>query len=142
VFLGLLARIVAKAVLVRWAHTHWEPLGFEREETPRATCISRTLAKLSLQEFRQHFAEWLFPLLEDETFLAAAVDGKTCCQGLDANSHPEVLLNVFLQDLKLALCQFPVGASKSNEPGCLMQHLDELLTHFPLWNLLTEDAIY
>jgi hypothetical protein len=146
VFLGMLARIVEMAVLVRWSKAHWdilrEPLGFEREEVPSATCISRTLAGLSLKEFRQHFAEWLLPLLENETFIAAAVDGKTCCQGLDANGDPEVLLNVFLHDLKLAISQFPVGASKSNEPGCLKQNLEELLTHFPILQLLTGDAIY
>jgi hypothetical protein len=50
--------------------------------------------------------------------------------------------NVFLQNLKLALTQFPVGASKSNEPGCLKQHLDELLSLFPVLQLLTGDAIY
>jgi hypothetical protein len=146
VFLGMLARIIEMAVLVRWAEEHWsvlrEPLGFKRDETPSATCISRTLAQLSLKEFRQHFAEWLLPLLEDETFLTAAVDGKTCCQGLDENGDPENLINVFLQDLKLAIAQFPVGQSKSNEPGCLKQNLDELVSHFPVLQLLTGDAIY
>jgi len=146
VFLGMLARIIEMAVLVRWAKAHWEilrePLGFERDEVPSATCISRTLAGLSLEEFRKHFAEWLVPLLEDETFLTAAVDGKTCKQGLDENGNPEILLNVFLHDLKLAITQFSVGESKSNEPGCLIQNLGELLTHFPVLNLLTGDAIY
>jgi hypothetical protein len=146
VFVGMLAQIVEMAVLVRWTKAHWdtlrEPLGFEREEVPSATCISRTLAGLSLKEFRQHFAEWLLPLLENETFLVAAVDGKTCRQGLDGNGNPEVLLNVFLHDLKLAISQFSVGASKSNEPGCLLQNLEELLAHFPVLQLLTGDAIY
>jgi hypothetical protein len=134
------------AVLVRWATSHWdilkEPIGFDREKPPSATCISRSLAGLSLQEFRQHFAAWLLPLLEDENFLACAVDGKTCRQGLDTNGNPEILLNVFLQDLKLAITQFPVGKSKSNEPGCLKQNLNELLSLFPALQLLTGDAIY
>jgi len=146
VFLGMLAQIIEMAVLVRWATTYWdilkEPLGFDRDEPPSATCISRTLAGLSLQEFRQHFAAWLLPLLEDEEFLAAAVDGKTCRQGLDENGNPEILLNVFLHELKLAITQFLVGASKSNEPGCLKQNLDELLRLFPALQLLTGDAIY
>ena len=38
VFLGLLARITAMAVVVRWAAAHWdqlkEPLGFTREKPP------------------------------------------------------------------------------------------------------------
>jgi hypothetical protein len=108
VLIGMLAPIVEIAVLVRWAKAHGdtlrEPFGFEREEVPSATCISRTLAGLSLKEFRHHFAAWLLPLLENEPFLTAAVDGKTCRQGQDANSNPEVLLNVFLHDLKLAIC--------------------------------------
>jgi hypothetical protein len=70
------------------------------------------------------------------------VDGKTCKQGLDENGNPEVLLNVFLQNLKLALAQFPVGETKSNEPDCLKQNLDELLTLFPVLQLVTGDAIY
>jgi hypothetical protein len=146
VFLGMLAQIVEMAVLIRWTKTHWkllkESLGFTRKKPPSATCISRSLAKLSLKEFRQHFAEWLLPLLEDEPFFAAAVDGKTCKQGLDETGNPEILLNVFLQNLKLALTQFPVGASKSSEPGCLIKNLDELLSHFPVLQLLTGDAIY
>lgn len=146
VFLGMLAQIVEMAVLVRWTKNHWkllkEPLGFTRKKPPSATCISRSLAKLSLKEFRQHFTEWLLPLIEDEPFFAAAVDGKTCKQGLDENGNPEVLINVFLQNLKLAITQFPVGETKSNEPGCLKQNLDELLTLFPVLQLLTGDAIY
>jgi hypothetical protein len=133
------------AVLVRWAKAHWdtlrEPLGFQREEGPGAACISRTLVGLSLKECREQFAAWLLPLLENESFLTAAVDGKTCRQGRDTNGDPEVLLNVFLQDLTLAISQFSGGSSKSNEPGCLKQHIEELVTHFPVLPLLTGDAI-
>lgn len=147
VFLGLLARINEMAVLVRWATAHWEqlrePLGFTRPETPSATCISRTLAGLSLAEFRDEFARWIQPELEhDDTILAAAVDGKTCCQGFDENGDPEILLNVFLHDLKLAISQWQVGKSKTNEPGCLKENLQELLHAYPLLNLLTGDAIF
>ena len=56
VFLGLLARITEMAVLVRWATAHWEelqePLGFTRNRPPCDTTISRSLARLSLAEFR------------------------------------------------------------------------------------------
>ena len=61
VFIGLMARITEMAVLVRWAKAHWdilrEPLGFTRAEVPSATCISRSLAKLSLEEFGTAFAQ-------------------------------------------------------------------------------------
>lgn len=147
VFLGLLARINEMAVLVRWAEAHWdrlrEPLGFTRPEKPSATCLSRALARLSLAEFRQAFAEWIQPqLIGSDRFLAAAVDGKTCRQGLDENGDPEILLNVFLHDVKLAISQWQVGKSKTNEPGCLKENLRELLHAYPLLNLLTGDAIF
>jgi len=35
-----------------------------------------------------------------------------------------------------------VGKSKSNEPDCLKQKLDELLSLFPVLQLLTGDAVY
>jgi hypothetical protein len=49
---------------------------------------------------------------------------------------------VFLHDLKLAISQWQVGKSKTNEPGCLKENLQELLHAYPLLNLLTGDAIF
>ena len=53
--LGMLARIREMEVLVRWATVHWDqlkgPLGFDREEPPCATTISRALAQCSVSEF-------------------------------------------------------------------------------------------
>ena len=108
VFLGLLARITEMAVVVRWAEANWEelkePLGFTRNKPPCDTTISRALAGLSLDEFRVAFAAWLNTALADqEGRWTAAVDGKTCRQGLDANGSPVQMLNVFLQQAKLAL---------------------------------------
>ena len=60
VFLGLLARIREMAVLQRWAEAHWDqlqlPLGFDRDQPPHATTISRTLAGCSVGEFAEAFA--------------------------------------------------------------------------------------
>lgn len=147
VFLGLLARITEMAVVVRWAAAHWdqlkEPLGFTREKPPCDTTISRALAKLSLTEFRQAFSLWLKSVLADrEGRWAAAIDGKTCCQGLAADGSPVQMLNVFLQQAKLALDQWSIGGDKTNEPGSLKNHLHELLTAYPALQLLTGDAIY
>ena len=72
----------------------------------------------------------------------AAVDGKTCRQGLDADGSPVQMLNVFLQRVKLALDQWSVGGDKTNEPGSLKEHLAELLAAYPALHLLTGDAIY
>jgi len=147
VFLGLLARITEMAVLVRWAAAHWdelqEPLGFTRELPPCDTTISRSLARLSLAEFREAFSGWLQSALADcRTRWVAAVDGKTCCQGLAADGSPVQMLNVFLQRMKVALDEWSVGGDKTNEPGCLQRHLAELLAAYPALSLLTGDAIF
>jgi hypothetical protein len=147
VFLGLLARITEMAVLVRWAAAHWEelqePLGFTREKPPCDTTISRSLAQLSLAEFREVFSRWLQSALADgRTRWVAAVDGKTCNQGLAAGGSPALMLNVFLQQMKLALDAWSVGGDKTNEPGSLQRHLGELLTAYPALRLLTGDAIF
>lgn len=147
VFLGLLGRITEMAVVVRWAAAHWdelkEPLGFARDKPPCDTTISRALAGLSLDEFRQAFALWLNTALADQQARwAAAVDGKTSRQGLAADGSPVQMLNVFLQRVKLALDQWSIGSDKTNEPGSLKEHLAELLTAYPALRLLTGDAIY
>jgi len=147
VFLGLLGRITEMAVVVRWASANWgelkEPLGFTRDKPPCGSTISRALAGLSLAEFREAFSRWLNASLADaEGRWAAAVDGKTCCQGLDTDGSPVQMLNVFLQRVKVALDQWSVGGDKTNEPGSLKTHLTELLRAYPALQLLTGDAIY
>ena len=52
------------------------------------------------------------------------------------------MLNVFLQQAKLALDQWSVGGDKTNEPGSLKNHLSELLMAYPALQLLSGDAIY
>jgi len=147
VFLGLLARITEMAVLVRWAAAHWdelqEPLGFTRKQPPCDTTISRSLARLSLAEFRQAFSCWLKSALEDRhTRWVAAIDGKTCRQGLAADGSPVHMLNVFLQQAKLTLDEWSVNGDKTNEPGSVQRHLAELLAAYPALELLTGDAIF
>lgn len=147
VFLGLLARITEMAVLVRWAAAHWDelqvPLGFARNKPPCDTTISRSLARLSLAEFREAFSCWLQSALADrQARWVAAIDGKTCRQGLAADGSPVQMLNVFLQEVKLALDEWSIGGDKTNEPGSLQRHLAELLAAYPALGLLTGDAIF
>lgn len=147
VFLGLLGRITEMAVLVRWAEAHWEvlrePLGFTRGKPPCDTTISRLLAKISLAEFRQAFSTWLKSAVSDHRERwTAAIDGKTCRQGFDADGSPVQMLNVFLHTVKLTLDQWSIGDDKTNEPGSLKNHLAELLSAYPALRLLTGDAIY
>ena len=145
VFLGLLARIREMAVLQRWATTHWhqlqEPLGFEREEPPHATTISRAIAGCDLSKFATAFLAWVKTVVPDEP-LTVAVDAKTSCQGIGEDGQPVQLLTVLVHNLKLVLAQWSVHGEKTNEPNVLKNHLAELTTHFPLLKLITGDAIY
>ena len=145
VFLGLLARIREMAVLQRWAEAHWEqlkePLGFERDQPPHATTISRTLASCELGKFAEAFLVWLKTIVPNEP-LTAAVDAKTSCQGIGDDGQPIQLLTVLVHDLKLVLAQWSVHGEKTNEPNVLKNHLAELTAHFPLLKLITGDAIY
>jgi hypothetical protein len=146
VFLGMLARIREMVVLQRWAVLHWAELkvalGSDRDAPPDATTISRALAGCSLAEFRKAFAVWLSQTISSDQSWVASVDGKTVCQGLDAQGHPVHLLTVFVHHLKAVLGQWSVGDEKSNEPAVLSRHLAELFESFPMLRLLTGDALY
>ena len=147
VFLGLLARLPYMAHIQRWGKRYWdilrEPLGFKRETPPVDTTISRILAKVSLKELQDAFADFLNAILmEDNDTLVAAVDGKTAKQSFDENGDPIHMLNVFVHDLKVTLNQWSVRGDKTNEPGCLKIHLEELFDKYPALKLLTGDAIF
>ena len=131
VFLGLLARLPYMAHIQRWGKRYWdilrEPLGFKRETPPVDTTISRILAKTSLKELQEAFADFLNAvLMEDNDTLVAAVDGKVAKQSFDENGDPIHMLNVFVHDIKVTLNQWSVRGDKTNEPNCLKIHLEEL----------------
>lgn len=145
-FLGLLARIREMEVLCRWAKTHWaelrEPLGFDRDEPPVATTISRVLARCSLDEFSSALARWLRRILPADQPLCAAVDAKTSKQSRDAQGNPVQLVTVLVHQLKFVLAQWSTTGEKTNEAGVLKNHLAELLEAFPMLRLISGDAIY
>jgi hypothetical protein len=135
------------AHIQRWGARYWdilrEPLGFKREQPPVDTTISRMLAKTSLKELQDAFADFLNAvLMEDNDTLVAAVDGKTAKQSFDENGDPIHMLNVFVHDLKVTLNQWSVRGDKTNEPGSLKLHLEELFDKYPALKLLTGDAIF
>lgn len=145
--LGMLARIREMEVLVRWATVHWdqlrEPLGFDREDPPCATTISRTLAKCQVADFQGAFATWLQNCLaEKPSEGVVAVDGKTAKQGLDDNGRPLHMLNAFVHDLQAVVGQWSTGTEKTNEPTLLRRHLKALLDTYPMLRLITGDAIF
>jgi hypothetical protein len=144
--LGLVARINDFAGLQRWARRHWhllqKPLGFIRRRPPHATTISRTLARFSLEEFQAAFSQWLQAVISQQGPLAVAVDGKTSKQGLDTKGNPIQMLNVFAQDLKVCLGQWPLNGDKSTEPEVLKAHLSELFEKYPALRLITGDALF
>lgn len=146
VFLGLLTRHVEFAAMQRWVAAHWdvlrEALGVRREKPPCATTLSRAAALLSLEQFQQLFAVWVRAVAGDETIVAAAVDGKTSRNGHRDSGDPVMMLNVFAQDVKACLGQWPLEGDKLTEPEVLKAHLAELFERYPALQLLTGDALY
>ena len=144
--LGMICRIHEFAALRRWAAVHWHllrrPLGFRRGRPPHPTTLSRTLAKFSLEEFQAAFSRWLQMILVDQDMLVVAADGKTCRQGRGADGDPVQMLNVFVQDLKACLGQWPLEGDKRTEPEVLKAHLSELFERYPALRLVTGDALY
>jgi hypothetical protein len=144
--LGLVCRIHEFAALRRWAAAHWrllrKPLGFTRGRPPHATTLSRTLAKFSLEEFQAAFSQWLQAIVAEEGPLAAAVDGKTSKQGFNPEGDPVEMLNVFVQDVKACMGQWPLAGDKLTEPEVLKVHLRELFEKYPALRLITGDALY
>lgn len=146
VFLGLLARIREMEKLNRWATEHWEqlrePLGFDRDQPPHATTISRSLARCDLSSFARAFQNWIQQQLPPDEAFVAAVDAKTSCQGIDTDGDPVQLVTVLIHNLKVVIGQWSVRGEKTNESGVLKNHLAELKRDFPLLKLITGDAIY
>ena len=145
--LGMLASIREMEVLVCWATLHWgqlrEALGFERDEPPCATTISRTLARCRVADFQAAFATWLRVFVTSEsTTGVVAVDGKTSKQGLDDNGSPLHMLHVFVHDRQTVIGQWSTGTEKTNEPMVLRRHLEELLAAYPMLRLFTGDALF
>lgn len=144
--LGLICRLNEFAALERWAAKNWHllrrPLGFTRRKPPHPTTLSRTLAKFSLEDFQNAFSGWLQGVMADQATLVAAVDGKTSKQGFDAQGDPIQMLNVFAQDLKACLGQWPLSGDKSTEPEVLKARLSELFEKYPALRLITGDALY
>lgn len=145
--LGMLARIREMEVLVRWAAIHWdrlrEPLGFDRDDPPCATTISRTLAKCRVAEFQAALAVWMQACVAHKTTEGVvAVDGKTAKQGLDDDGDPLHMLNVFVHDRQAVVAQWSTGAEKTNEPTILRRHFEERLDAYPMLRLFTGDALF
>jgi len=144
--LGLICRLNDFAALRRWAARNWHllrrPLGFTRGKPPHPTTLSRTLAKFSLEAFQAAFSGWLQEVLADQSQLVVAVDGKTSKQGFDPQGDPIQMLNVFAQDVKACLGQWPLSGDKSTEPEVLKAHLSELFEQYPALRLITGDALY
>jgi hypothetical protein len=144
-FLGLLAGQSYLTHIRQWANNHWKtlktPLGFKGKKPPNRTTMSRLLAKISLYELQDAFAVFLSQLLQDQP-LTASVDGKTSKHILDEDGEVLQMLNVFVHNIKVVLMEWSVKGDKTNEPGCLKLHLDELLAQFPNLKILTGDAIF
>jgi hypothetical protein len=147
VLIGLIAGMPYVAQIRRWAKKHWytlrETLKFKKTKPPVETTIFRALAKTSVAQFQDAFAEFLKNVIaEDHDTLVAAVDGKAAKQMKDENGDPLLMLNVFAHELKVTLMDYSVRGEKTNEPGCLKIHLEKLFSQYPFLKLLTGDAIF
>ena len=145
-FLGCLCRHTELAVLRRWARRHGAllrgPLGFDRPDPPHATTPGRLLSAFDPDPFQRAFVGRLRAAPEALPLEAAAADGKTCKQGRGADGDPVHVLNVFVQDVKVCLGQWPVGDGTGAEPEVLKAHLQELFDRYPGLGLLTGDALF
>ena len=144
--LGVLARIGEMEVLVRWATVHWdtlrEPLGFDREQPPCATTISRTLAKCSVEEFQTALNHWLRHHVAENSKGVLAVYDKTSKQGIDSDGNPLHMLNALAHDIQAVVGQWSTGDDKTNEPSLFRRKLRGLLVSYPMLQLITGDAIF
>jgi len=50
--------------------------------------------------------------------------------------YPILILNIFAHNAKVLLLNYDVHGDKTNEPGCLKSHLEELFQHSPMLRLL------
>ena len=142
--LGLVSGQTTMAHIAWYGKLHWpmlrEPLGFERDEAPHATTISRALAGVPFAQLQGALLDWMVGVVSDGE-LAAAVDGKWAKQSRDAGGQPLAMVNVLAHDLKLCLAQWPL-AERRYEPAVLRSHLAELFQRYPGLELLTMDALY
>jgi hypothetical protein len=146
VLLGLIAQLPTVAEIRRWAKRQWhilkEPLKFKRKKPPVDTTLFRALEKTTVEDFYKAVAKFLKVILAEEGTLTAAVDGKVAKQMKDADNDPIQMLNIFIHDVKVTMISYDIGGDKTNEPGCLKSHLDELFKLYPMLRLLTGDAIF
>jgi hypothetical protein len=147
VLIGMLAKIPEIARIRRWVNKHWknlqEPLQFKKDKPPVATTLSRALAKTTVADFQKVIALFLNKVIaEDHDFMVAAVDGKVAKQMKDDDGDPILQLTIFAHHIKVSLMSYSVRGDKTNEPGCLKAHLEELFTMYPMLKLLTGDAIF
>jgi hypothetical protein len=144
VLLGLLARQISMTHIAEWAKLHWneikEPFGFENDQPPNATTLSRTLAKIPLDDLQKALILLFRVLLAEEDHLTVAVDGKTSKQFHRADGHVTHMLNLFVQDFNATLAEYSVNADKTNEEACLRQHAEDFFARYPFVQLLTGDA--
>lgn len=147
VLLGLIAQLPTIAEIRRWAKRQWhilkEPLKFKRKKPPVDTTIFRALEKTTVEDFHKAVADFLNVILaQKHGTLTAAVDGKVAKQMKDADGDAIQMLNIFIHDVKVTAMSYDIGKDKTNEPGCLKAHLEELFQLYPMLRLLTGDAIF
>ena len=141
---GLVCGQTTMSHIALFARLHWpvlrEPLGFNRDQPPHATTISRTLAGIPWEQLQEALVSWVARVVADRE-MTASVDGKWAKQSVDQSGNPLVMVNVLAHDLRLCLAQWP-ASEKRYEPGVLRERLGPLFESYPGLRLLTMDALY
>ena len=103
-----------------FARLHWpvlrEPLGFNRDQPPHATTISRTLAGIPWEQLQEALVSWVARVVADRE-MTASVDGKWAKQSVDQSGNPLVMVNVLAHDLRLCLAQWPASEKRYEIAG-------------------------
>lgn len=144
VILGFLSGHKTIEHIMAYVEAHWDEirdeLGFRKYYVPNPTTVNRLLEKIDREALESAFENWVSGLVQEKEF-TACVDGKASCGSKQENGSISMMVNVFAQDIRLTLAQWPVG-EKQGEPTVLRERLSKLFAKYPGLRILTGDALY
>ena len=144
IVLGLICKQVYFEEIVDFAKGHWDKLekilGFRRGTIPHASTLQRNLAGVTVKQLQRCFEKWIKEVIAEKE-LIGSVDGKWAKQSRDEGGNPLSMLNVFEQNVKIALEEYPMNKNLS-EPSVFKEFMTGLCKKYPGLKIFTLDAIY
>lgn len=142
--LGFTCRLVAVEHMVSFFSPIWGhmkgPLGFTRSRVPDPTTIRRIINGVKVEQVQKAFEQWVSDLVEGND-MVGSVDGKALRNVKGEDGTAKMLLNVFAQDIKLALAEYAIQ-EKEGEPTALKAALASLFDRYPGLKILVGDAAF